>query len=77
MDESREQTRTELSEIKRQARIDAQVKVVQFKEDPHEALKSTSSTGSDFVFIGMGATDGAEAIESIKNLLPKLESPHS
>ena len=72
--ESIEKTRNELAELKRQARIDVDIKVIPFKEDAYEVLKTASIMDADFVFIGMGGTDGKEARESIERLLPKLEN---
>jgi amino acid transporter len=72
--ENVEVARQEMNELKRQARIDAEVKVLSYKEDAYEVLRLASSQEADFVFIGMGATDGEEAVQSIKELLPKLQS---
>ncbi len=58
----------EMMRIKRQARIEAEVKIVLFEKEPLKALKEESTGTADFVFIGMGATDGNEARESIANL---------
>jgi hypothetical protein len=62
-----------MAEIKRQARLEADIKVVSYKEDAYEVLKTASSQDADFVFIGMGATNGDEAKASIQTLIPKLE----
>lgn len=72
--DSIEQARVEMTELKRQARLEADIKIIPYKEEAYEALKTASSRDADFVFIGMGATDSEEAMESIKSLLPKLES---
>ncbi len=74
LSESQDQARAELTEIKRQARIDATIKVVSYKDDHYQVLKTASSSDADFVFIGMGATNGDEAKASIQELLPMLES---
>jgi amino acid transporter len=63
----------EMLEIKRQSRIDAEVKILTYDKFPTEALKEESEATADFVFIGMGATDGEQAKHSIKSLLPVLE----
>ncbi len=72
--ESKEKAQQDLQQFMRQARIDAEVKIVPYQEDAHEALRTTSYQDADFVFIGMGATNGEEAVESIKRLVPKLGS---
>ena len=70
--EANHEARSHMQEIIRQARIDAEIKILSFKEDATQVLKDMSSREADFVFVGMGATNGKEAKSSIESLLPRL-----
>ncbi len=72
-DESVEGARSKMAEITRQARLDADIKIIPYKEEAYHVLKTASSMDADFVFIGMGGTDGHEARESIQSMLPILD----
>lgn len=72
--DSKPQAEKEMQELLRQARIDAEIKVLTFREDAYEVLKNTSNQQADFVFVGMGGTDAKEARESVESLMPKLEN---
>ena len=53
-----------MKDLIRQARIDAEVKIVPSPEDVEEMIKTVSGIEADFVFLGMGATDSDEAQKS-------------
>ncbi len=71
--ESVEDARLKMVEITRQARLEADIKVIPYKEEAYHVLKTASTMDADFLFIGMGGTDGHEARESIQSMLPILE----
>ena len=62
-----------MNELKRQARIEAEVKIVPAVSKPYEMIKTLSAIDADLVFLGMGATDASEARKSIEKIQPLLD----
>ena len=64
--ENHEKALSIMNELKRQARIEAEVKIVPAVSKPYEMIKTLSAIDADLVFLGMGATDASEARKSIE-----------
>lgn len=62
-----------LNTLKQQIRLDAEIKIIESQEDPNSIIARTSGSDADLVFLGVGATSGEEAKESIKDVQPLLE----
>ena len=72
-DENRVEVQNHMKDVIRQARLDAETKIIRYNDDALVQLRQASRRDADFVFIGMGATDASEAKQSIESLLPELE----
>jgi len=70
--ENHEEASARMVGLIRQARIEAEVKIVPAAEDAYEVIKTVSALDADFVFLGMGATNGEEAQKSLEKILPLL-----
>ncbi|MDC0980492.1 hypothetical protein OAQ84_02015, partial [Bdellovibrionales bacterium] len=57
-----------LTNIKQQTRIDAEIKIIQSSEPYSSIIANSSGKEADLVFLGMGATSGQEAKESINEI---------
>lgn len=71
--ENKSAMKEQMDDLQRQARLDATVEVLTYESSAYESLKLASEERADFVFIGMGATNGDEAVASIRHLKPYLQ----
>ncbi|MCB0420395.1 MAG: amino acid permease [Bdellovibrionales bacterium] len=62
-----------LNSLKLQIRLDAEIKIIESSEDANEVIARTSGTTADLVFLGVGATSGEEAKDSIRHAKPLLK----
>ncbi|MBN2716604.1 MAG: amino acid permease [Deltaproteobacteria bacterium] len=65
---------TQMQELRKSIRIPAEVKIIN-SDEPFDVVIARESSSSDFVFMGMRASDSQEARNSIerqRDLLPKL-----
>ena len=71
--ESHEKAMRLMNDLKRQARIEAEIKIVPSVSRSYDVIKRLSSIDVDLTFLGMGATNGIEAKQSLERMCPLLE----